>query len=75
MGVYLGPHPGLSAEENARLKAEHDARMAAWHAEVERRRAGQPWWRRLLCWMRRGCEQAEGAKWGDWTCRYCGRPV
>lgn len=75
MGYYCGPAPGTSKEAAARFEAERDALVAEWVAERDRRRAAQPWWRRLLCRFRWGCRTPEDAKWGEWSCRYCGRPT
>lgn len=73
MGYYCGPVPGTTKEQATRLKADQDALIAAWRDECARRRAAQPWWRRLLCRFRWGCRRPDAAGWGEWTCRYCGR--
>lgn len=82
MGYFCGLPPARTEEErrtaparHAQLQAEWDARRTEWAAECARLRAAQPWWRRLLCRFRLGCKRPDDAKWGDWSCRYCGRPA
>lgn len=85
MGFYCGLPPAQTEEDfrtaparHAKLQAEHDARLAEVRAEQAHRlavRRALPWRRRFLCRMRWGCRQPESAKWGEWFCRFCGRPT
>ncbi|HUU21969.1 MAG TPA: hypothetical protein VM389_05480 [Phycisphaerae bacterium] len=85
MGYYCGLPPAQTEEDvrtaparHAKLQAEHDARLAEVRADQARRekiRRALPWWRRLLCVLRWGCDRPDDAKWGEWFCRHCGRTV
>lgn len=82
MGYYCGLPPAQTEEDfrtaperHARRQAEWDAMAAAERARREAMQRALPWWRRALCRLRWGCRAPENPGWGEWFCRFCGRPT